>query len=188
MKCNHESFVWWYRGESKNNPLGSKVTSILKTHILPPMYRVSCVRHESEKSETTKSKWWIFKMVAMAREVSRASFVWRPFTCAQCHRAPFLSSSSCGLTTANIRFNLQTIHNNNSQNRTMKTEQMRKKSNMAVTALHDQKSSISGAPRTDLEQKRFWTRSGRLQKANDGLLPCLFLICDFNFSDIIVFQ
>ena len=163
MKCNHESFVWWYRGESKNNPLGSKVTSILKTHILPPMYRVSCVRHESEKSETTKSKWWIFKMVAMAREVSRASFVWRPFTCAQCHRAPFLSSSSCGLTTANIRFNLQTIHNNNSQNRTMKTEQMRKKSNMAVTALHDQKSSISGAPRTDLEQmKRFWRQSGRL--------------------------
>ena len=40
-----------------------------------------------------------------------------------------------------------------------------KETNMAVTVLHDQKSSISGAPLTDLEQKRFWTRSGRLQKA-----------------------
>jgi len=30
----------------------------------------------------------------------------------------------------------------------MKTGKKRKKSNMAVTALHDQKSSISGAPRT----------------------------------------
>ena len=63
-----------------------------------------------------------------------------------------------------------------------------KETNMAVTALHDQKSSISGAPRTGLERmKRFWTRSGRLHKArwemepNDGLLPCLFLICDFSY-------
>ena len=62
----------------------------------------------------------------------------------------------------------------------------------SITALHDQKNSISGAPRADLEQmKRFWTRSGSCKRRdgeNDGILPCLFLICDFNFSDIIVFQ
>ena len=48
------------------------------------------------KSETTQIQMVNFKMATMAREISRASFVWRPFTCAPCHRASFLSSSSIG--------------------------------------------------------------------------------------------
>ena len=48
------------------------------------------------KSGTTQTQMVNLKMATMAREISRASIVWRPFTCAPCHRASFLSSSSVG--------------------------------------------------------------------------------------------
>jgi len=64
--------------------------------LIPPSFIFTLCERQEWKSETTKSKWWIFKMVTMPREISRPSFVWRPFTCAPCHRASFLSSSSFG--------------------------------------------------------------------------------------------
>ena len=108
----------------------------------------------------------------MATRDFKDAFVWPPFTCAT--TAHFLSSSSCGSTSTSNHFDLQAIHKKNSQNRTMKLERS-KNSDMAVTALHDQKCSNSGALRTG-------TRSGRLHKArwekeaNDGLLHASFLL------------
>lgn len=171
MKCNHVTFVWWFRGKSNNNPFGSTIViSILKDSYPPQSSEIPSVRHKSEKSETTKSKWW--EAFKMATRDFKDAFVWPPFTCAT--TAHFLSSSSCGLTSASNHFDLQAIHKKNSQNRTMKLERS-KNSDMAVTALHDQKCSNSGALRTG-------TRSGGLHKArwekeaNDGLLHASFLL------------
>ena len=158
-------FVRWFRGESKNNPLGSIVTtSILKDSYPSP--HVPCIM-----CETWEWKVWNKKIQMVnfqngddgKRDFKGVLCLTALHLCAMSPRI-FLSSSSCGLTPdANSHLNLETIHNNNSKNRTKKTGKKQKKSNMAVTALHDQKSSIFGAPRTDLEQmKRFWRRSGRL--------------------------
>ena len=63
----------------------------------------------------------IFKM---ATRDFKDAFVWPPFTCAT--TAHFLSSSSCGSTSASNHFDLQVIHKKNSQNRTMKTGKKQK--------------------------------------------------------------
>ena len=165
MKCNHVSFCAVVQRRVKNNPLGSIVTtSILKDSYPSP--HVPCIM-----CETWEWKVWNKKIQMVnfqngddgKRDFKGVLCLTALHLCAMSPRI-FLSSSSCGLTPdANSHLNLETIHNNNSQNRTKKTGKKQKKSNMAVTALHDQKSSIFGAPRTDLEQmKRFWRRSGRL--------------------------
>ena len=58
--------------------------SILKNSN-PPSYVMLCiypVREKEWKSETKQNQMVNFKMATMTREISRPSFVWRPFTCA----------------------------------------------------------------------------------------------------------
>jgi len=62
--------------------------------------------------------------IKMATRDFKDAFVWPPFTCAT--TAHFLSSSSCGSTSASNHFDLQAIHKKNSQNRTMKTGKKQK--------------------------------------------------------------
>ena len=68
------------------HPLGpfSHQISILKNSN-PPSYVMLCihpVREKEWKSETKQNQMVNFKMATMTREISRPSFVWRPFTCA----------------------------------------------------------------------------------------------------------
>ena len=171
MKCEYVTFLWWFRGGSTNNPLGSIGIFILKDSILPK-FCIYPVWEKRVKIWNNKIPNGEFQNGDDARRDFNDAFVWPPFTCAT--TAHFLSSSSCGSTSASNHFDLQAIHKKNSQNRTMKLERS-KNSDMAVTALHDQKCSNSGAPRTG-------TRSGRLHKArwekeaNDGLLHASFVL------------
>ena len=163
MKCNHVSFVRWFRGESKNNPLGSIVTTSILKDSYPSPY-VPCIMCETWEWEVWNKK---IQMVNFQngddgkRDFKGILCVMALHLCAKSPRTFFVVFQLWLDTWCQQPF--KSWNHNNSQNRTMKSEKKRKKSNMAVTALHDQKSSISGAPRTDLEQmKRFWRRSGRL--------------------------
>ena len=78
-----------------------------------PSPYVPCIMCETWewKSETTQNQMVNFKMATMAGEISRTFFVWRPFTCAPCHRAPFLSSSSVGTRQQPFQFSTSTNYN-----------------------------------------------------------------------------
>jgi len=173
MKCEYVTLVWWFRGGSTNNPLGSIVISILKDSYPPPSpLPVWDIRVRNLKQQNPK--WWISKWRRCQERVQRRICVAALHLCHHSALSVDMSSSSCGPTSASNHFDFQAIHKKNSQTEQWKLERS-KNSDMAVTALHDQKCSNSGAPRTG-------TRSGRLHKArwekeaNDGLLHASFLL------------
>ena len=78
MKCDYVTFVWWFRGGSTNNPLGSIGIFILKDSILPEVLYLPRVREKEWKSETTKSQMVNFKMATMPGEISTTHLCGRP--------------------------------------------------------------------------------------------------------------
>ena len=179
MKCNHETIVWWFRGGSKNNPLGS-ICDFHSKRLIPP--KVS-VREKEWKSETIKSKWWIFKMATIAREISRASFVLTAL-----HLCAMTARTFCCLP-ATVAWHppaAAILIFKPSTKTIVRTEQWkleRRWKNQIWQWLHCTIRKAVFLVPPGLEQiKRFWTRSGRLHKArwekeaNDGLLHASFLL------------
>ena len=172
MKCDYVTFVWWFRGGSTNNPLGSIGIFILKDSILPEVLYLPRVREKEWKSETTKTKMVNFKMATMPGEISTTHLCGRPSPVPPQRTFCRLPAVARHLPATILIFKPST-------RKIVRAEQWKlersKNSDMAVTVLHDQKCSNSGAPRTG-------TRSGRLHKArwekeaNDGLLHASFLL------------
>ena len=90
MKCEYVTFVWWFRGGSTNNPLGSIGIFILKDSILPEVLYLPRVRKKSENLKQQNPKWWISKWRRCQQREFNDAFVWPPFTCAT--TAHFLST------------------------------------------------------------------------------------------------
>ena len=89
MKCNYVTLVWWFRGGSTNNPLGSIGIFILKDSILPK-FCIYPVWEKRVKIWNNKIPNGEFQNGDDARREFNDAFVWPPFTCAT--TAHFLST------------------------------------------------------------------------------------------------
>ena len=134
MKCEYVTFVWWFRGGSTNNPLGSIVISILKDSYPPPSpLPVWDIRVRNLKQQNPK--WWISKWRRCQERVQRRICVAALHLCHHSALSVDMSSSSCGPTSASNHFDFQAIHKKNSQTEQWKLERSKNDSSQSQQIL-----------------------------------------------------
>ena len=121
-----------------------------KRLIPPKVMYLPRVREKEWKSETTQNQMVNFKMAAMIWGDSKDVLCQAPFTCAPCHRASFLSSSSCG----QHPFQFSTSINYNRRR---------------PQARHERKQKIGG-------QEWMWARNGPDGSWDEEVLPVASIV------------